>query len=77
MGKISLTMLSKGANFVIQSFSLDNIQKLKLMELGFLPKIKMQLLHKNRFGSVIVRTNGTKYAIDNSIAQNLLITRSI
>ena len=76
MNIIPVNMLDKGARFFIQKFSLSNFQKLKLMELGILPKIPMQLLYKNRFGSTIIKCDGVKYAIDNSIAQNLLTSKS-
>ncbi len=71
-----ITKLNKGAKFVIQKFSLDKIQKLRLMELGILPKRQMELLHQNRFGSTIIKCNRIKYAIDNSIAQKLLTAKN-
>lgn len=67
----SINKLNKGVNFIIGNFSLDKVQKLKLMELGILPKMQMQLLHKNLFGSSIIKCNGVKYAIDTNISQKL------
>lgn len=76
MNGVSIDKLNKGTKFIIQNFSLDRIQKLELMELGILPKIQMQLLHKSRFGSAIIKCNGIKYAIDSSIAQKWLTSES-
>ena len=68
----SINKLHKGAYFIIEHFSLDKIQKLKLMELGILPKIKIKLLKNNNFGSSIIKCEGVKYALDNSIAHKLI-----
>ena len=69
-------MLSKGAKFFIENFSVDKLQKIKLMELGILPKIQMQILQTNLFGSTIVKCNGMRYAIDNAIAQKLFTSKN-
>jgi len=71
----SISALNKGAHFIIEKFSLSKIQKLKLMELGILPKIKIKLLQKNNFGSSIIKCEGIKYALDNSIAHKLVTTK--
>jgi Fe2+ transport system protein FeoA len=70
----SISKLNKGTNFIIEKFSLNKIQKLKLMELGILPKIKIKLL-QNNFGSSIIKCEGIKYALDNSIAHKLVTTK--
>lgn len=70
----SLNKINKGSYFIIENFSLNKIQKLKLMELGILPKIKIKLLQKN-FGSSIIKCEGIKYALDNSIAHKLVTTK--
>jgi len=70
----SISKLNKGAHFIIEKFSLNKIQKLKLMELGILPKIKIKLL-QNNFGSSIIKCEGIKYALDNSIAHKLVTTK--
>ena len=70
----SISKLNKGAHFIIEKFSLNKIQKLKLMELGILPKIKIKLL-QNNFGSSIIKCEGIKYALDNSIAHKLVATK--
>jgi Fe2+ transport system protein FeoA len=73
MDKVSINKLKNEAKFIIQKISLDKFQKLKLMELGILPKIQMQLLHNTQFGSIIIKCNGSKYAIDSRIAQKIFI----
>ena len=72
MNEASINKLNKGVKFIIQKFSLNKVQKFRLMELGILPKMPIQLLHRNLFGSSIIRCNGTKYAIDSSVSQKLL-----
>ena len=72
MSEASIDKLNQGVKFIIQKFSLDKVRKLRLMELGILPKMPMQLLHRNLFGSSIIRCNGIKYAIDSSVSQKLL-----
>lgn len=72
MNRISINEIAKSTKFIIQNFCFDKVQKLKLMELGILPNIQVELLYKNRFGSTVIRCNGAKYAVDNSIAQKIL-----
>ena len=68
----SINKISKGAVFKIEKFLLNRIQKIKLMELGILPEIKMKLMQKNCFGSVVIKCGDNKYALDNSIAKKLI-----
>ncbi len=71
----SISDISKGAIFKIEKFLLNRIQKIKLMELGILPEIKMKLIQKNFFGSVIIKCEGNKFALDKSIAEKLIINQ--
>ena len=73
----SISDISKGAIFKIEKFLLNRIQKIKLMELGILPEIKMKLIQKNFFGSVIIKCEGNKFALDKSIAEKLIINQII
>ena len=71
----SINKISKGAIFKIEKFLLNKIQKIKLMELGILPEMKMKLIQKNFFGSVIIKYEGNKFALDKSIAEKLVINK--
>ncbi len=72
MNKQSIASINKGTNFKIKKFLLNKIQALQLMEFGIVPRITIKLIEKNNFGSVIIKCEGIKYALDNSIAKKLL-----
>ena len=71
----SINKLCEGASFIIERFLMSNSQKLKLMELRILPKIKIKLIKKNHFGLLIIKCEGVKYALDNSITHKLVINQ--
>ena len=71
----SINKINKGAIFKIEKFLLNKLQKIKLMELGILPEMEMKLIQKNFFGSVIIKCEGNKFALDKSIAEKLVIDK--
>lgn len=71
----SFSKLKKGATFIIESFKVAKDQELRLMELGILLKIKIKLLQKNNFGSSIIKCQGIKYALDNTITNQIIATQ--
>jgi len=73
MKNIYIKDINDGDSFSISDFLISNIQKIKLMEIGILPKIKMKLVKKSYFGTTIIECEGNKFALDNFIAEKILI----
>ena len=73
MDRKLINEINQGAIFKIEKFLLDKAQKIKLMELGILPEIEMQLIQKQFFGSTIIKCEGNKFALDNSVVKKLII----
>ena len=68
-----LNALKIGAKFFISEYLLNMLGQHQLIELGIVPNIPIQLTQKS-FSFIIIKCQGSKYAISRDTAQQLLVS---
>ena len=66
-----LSSCRKGRLYVLDSISVDDKIMRRLEALGFVKGTNVRVLNRKRYGAVIIKVRGTRFALGKTIAEGI------